>query len=73
MARVQVETVFSDLTGQAIEEGQIWTMLLSPEDGRRNKVELDVSEADIREFIGKGRELKRRGRPKGSTNKPKSE
>jgi len=73
MARVQVETVFSDITGQAIEDGNVWTMELVPEDKRRNKVTLDVSEADIRDFLSKGTEVKRRGRKPGSKNKPKAE
>jgi hypothetical protein len=71
MARKVVETFVSDLSGEQIEEGDAWLMTLTPSDGRRNKVELDINTAEAEAFLGKGREIKRRGRRPGSTNKPK--
>jgi hypothetical protein len=71
MARKVVETVVSDLSGQTIKEGDIWTMELTPEDGRKNKFRLDLSETEAMEFAAKGTEIKRRGRPPGSRNKAK--
>ena len=66
MARKVIETVVSDLSGETIADGDAWTMVLTPIDGRRNKVELDVSTAEAEAFIGKGREIKRRGRRPGT-------
>lgn len=71
MARKVIETFVSDLSGETIQEGDAWTMLLTPSDGRRNKVELDISTAEAEAFLGKGREIKHRGRRPGSKNKPK--
>ncbi len=45
-------------------------MVLTPSDGRRNKVELDISTAEAEAFLGKGREIKRRGGRPGTKNKP---
>jgi hypothetical protein len=73
MARRIIETIVSDLSGEPIEEGEAWTMLLTPSDGRRNRVELDVSSAEAAAFLSKGREIKRRGRKPGSKNRPKAE
>ena len=72
MARQVVETVVSDLSGQTIAPGQVWVMELSSEDGRRNKYRLDISEAEALEFGAKGTEVKKRGRPAGSKNRPKT-
>jgi len=72
VARKVVETVVSDLSGQTIPEGQVWVMELSSEDGRKNKFRLDLSEAEAQEFTAKGTEIKRRGRPAGSKNRPKA-
>ena len=72
MARKIVETVVSDLSGQTIKEGEAWTMQLEPPDGRRNKYRLDLSEAEAMELAAKGQEVKRRGRPAGSKNRPKA-
>jgi hypothetical protein len=44
-------------------------MTLTPPDGRRKKVQLDISESEAQEFAAKGTEIKRRGRPRGSKNK----
>lgn len=71
MARKIVETVVSDLSDQAIKDGDAWTMTLEPPDGRRNKYRLDLSETEALEFAAKGTEIKRRGRPPGSRNKAK--
>lgn len=74
MARRVVETVVSDLNGQTIKDGEAWVMQLIPPDGRRNKHELDLSEAEAQSFIAKGgREIKRRGRKPGSKNKPQGQ
>ncbi len=71
MARKTIETFISDLSGEQIEEGEAWLMTLTPTDGRKNKVELDISDAEAQAFLGKGREIKRRGRRPGSKNSPK--
>lgn len=72
MARQVIETVTSDLSGERIEEGQAWTMELTPPDGRQNKVRLDISAEEAREFTAKGQEMKRRGRRPGTTVQGKS-
>jgi hypothetical protein len=69
MARETVTRVRSDLSGAELAEDQAWTMTLTPPDGRRNKVQLDISEAEAQEFAAKGTEIKRRGRKPGSKNK----
>lgn len=69
MARQIVETVVSDLSGQTIETGEVWTMEISPPSGRRSRYRLDLSEAEAMDFASKGTEIKRRGRPPGSRNK----
>lgn len=66
MAKKVIETFISDLSGEQIEEGDAWLMTLTPTDGRRNKVELDISNAEAEVFVGKGREIKRRGRRPGT-------
>lgn len=67
MARVVTERVVSDLSGREIPDGKAWTMVLTPPDGRRNPVRLDVSEAEAEQWLAKGTEIKRRGRRPGST------
>lgn len=71
MATEKIVIVKSDITGQQIPEGEVWEMLLSPPDGRKNKVRLDVAENEIQQFLSAGAEVKRRGRRPGSKNKPK--
>ena len=73
MARQTMTVVVSDLSGEQVPEDQAWEMVLSPPDGRRNKVRLDVAEGEIQEFLSKGNEVKRRGRRPGSKNKPREE
>ena len=67
MARTVIERVVSDLSGKEIADGKAWTMMLTPPDGRRNPVRLDISEDEARQWVGKGTEIKRRGRRPGST------
>ena len=67
MARIVTERVVSDLSGQEISDGRAWVMTLTPPDGRRNPVRLDISEAEAQEWVSKGTEVKRRGRRPGST------
>jgi hypothetical protein len=69
MAREVIERVLSDLSGRPIPDGKAWTMTLTPPDGRRNPVRLDVSESEAQQFLSKGTEIKRRGRRPGSKNK----
>lgn len=69
MARKTIVRVVSDLSGKDVGEDQAWTMLLTPPDGRANKVQLDISAEEAREFAAKGTEIKRRGRKPGSKNK----
>jgi hypothetical protein len=69
MARKTITRIVSDLSGDEVAEDQAWTMTLTPPDGRRNKVQLDISESEAQEFAAKGTEIKRRGRKPGSKNK----
>jgi hypothetical protein len=73
MAREVTTVIKSDLSGEMIPEDQAVTMTLAFADGRRNRVELDLSESEAEQFVAKGREIKRRGRPRGSRNKAKTE
>lgn len=68
MARTVVERIVSDLSGKEIAEGKAWTMTLTPPDGRRNPVRLDISEDEARQWLNKGAEVKRRGRKPGSVS-----
>jgi hypothetical protein len=72
MARQMVETVVSDLSGKQIPDGQAWTMTLTPPDGRRNPVRLDLSESEAKEFTARGTEVKRRGRRPGTVTARKT-
>jgi hypothetical protein len=67
VARTVIERVISDLSGKEIADGKAWTMTLTPPDGRRNTVRLDISEDEARRWLSKGTEVKRRGRPLGSS------
>jgi hypothetical protein len=69
MARKTIVRVVSDLSGAEVAEDQAWLMELTPPDGRRNKVRLDISNAEAQEFAAKGTEIKRRGRKPGSKTK----
>jgi len=73
MAREVTTVVKSDVSGEIVPEDQAVVMTLSFADGRRNTVELDLSQTEAQEFIAKGREIKRRGRRPGSRNKPKTD
>ena len=72
MARTVIERVLSDLSGKEIADGGAWTMMLTPPDGRRNPVRLDISEDEARQWISKGTEVKRRGRRPGTTTARKT-
>lgn len=67
MARTVIERIVSDLSGKEISDGKVWTMTLTPPDGRRNPVKLDISEEEATPWVSKGTEVKRRGRRPGST------
>lgn len=67
MARIVTERIVSDLSGKEIADGRAWVMTLTPPDGRRNPVRLDISEAEAQQWLPKGTEVKRRGRRPGST------
>ena len=71
MAREVTEIIRSDLSGEIVPTDQAVTVTITFADGRRNKVELDVAEHEVADWVGKGRELKRRGRRPGSKNQPK--
>jgi hypothetical protein len=66
MARTVIERVISDISGREIPDGGVWTMTLTPPDGRRNPVRLDISEDEARQWTSKGTEVKRRGRRPGA-------
>ncbi len=72
MARQVTTVVKSDLSGELIPDGTAWRMELTPPDGRRSKVALDLSEDEAKPFLSKGVEIKRRGRRPGSANKAPS-
>ncbi len=73
MAREVTEVIRSDLSGNVISKADTVLLTFSYEDGRRNKWEMDISDAEAEELRAKGgREIKRRGRPRGSRNKPSS-
>ena len=73
ITRVEVK---SNLSGEDVPEAEAWTVLLSPPDGRSSTRDIDLSSAEIAAFLKRlvlpPKEIKkRRGRPKGSKNKPK--
>ena len=70
MAREVTTVIRSDLSGEIIPQEESVKMTLEFTDGRRNKIELDLSASEAAQFVSKGREIKRRGRPRGSRNKP---
>lgn len=73
MAREVTTVIRSDVSGEIVPDGQAVLVTFEFPDGRRNKVELDAGEWEIQELLGRGREIKRRGRPKGSKNRAKGE
>jgi hypothetical protein len=73
LAREVTTVIRSDLTGELVPEGQAVLVTFEFADGRRNKVELDAGEHELGDMLGKGRELKRRGRRPGTKNRPKDD
>ncbi len=73
MAREVTTVIRSDISDDVVPEDQAVRVTFEFTDGRRNTVELDAGEWEVRELIERGREIKRRGRPKGSKNRPKTE
>jgi hypothetical protein len=71
VAREVTTVIRSDLSGEIVPEERVVLVTFEFPDGRRNRVELDVGEWEIEDMLAKGREIKRRGRPKGSRNKAK--
>lgn len=71
MAREVTTVIRSDLSGEIVPDGEAVVVTISFADGRRNNVELDVGESEIGDLLGRGREIKRRGRRPGSRNRPK--
>jgi hypothetical protein len=71
LAREVTTVIRSDLSGELVPEGQAAVVTISFVDGRRNNVELDVAEHEVADWLGRGREIKRRGRRPGSKNRPK--
>ena len=69
MAREVIERVVSDLSGKEIPEGKAWQMTLTPPDGRRNPIRLDITEEEALQWVAKGTEVKRRGRRPGTTKR----
>jgi hypothetical protein len=72
MTRVVIERVVSDLSGEEIPDGKVWTMTLTPPDGRRNPVRLDISESEAQQWLSRGTEVKRRGRRPGTVTARKA-
>ena len=73
MAREVTTVIRSDLSGELIEEGRAVLVTFEFADGRRNKVELDAADHEVGDMLGRGREIKRRGRRPGTKNRPKDE
>jgi hypothetical protein len=71
MARETTVVVRSDISGQIVPDNEAVTISIEFTDRRRNRVEIDASEHEVAELLGKGREIKRRGRKPGSKNQPK--
>jgi len=71
MAREVTTVTRSDLSGEIVPEDQVVTITVEFADRRRNRVELDAAEHEVGDLIGKGREIKRRGRKPGSRNRPR--
>ena len=73
MAREVTTVIRSDLSGELVPEGQAVLVTFEFADGRRNRIELDAAEHEVGEMLGRGREIKRRGRRPGSKNRPKDD
>jgi hypothetical protein len=73
LAREVTTVIRSDLTGELVPEGQAVLVTFEFSDGRRNKVELDAAEHEVGDMLGRGREIKRRGRRPGTKNRPKDD
>lgn len=72
VAREATTFVRSDLSGEIVPEGQAATITIEFADRRRNRVELDVADHEVADLVGKGREIKRRGRKPGTKNGPRN-
>jgi hypothetical protein len=73
LAREVTTVIRSDITGELVPEGQAVLVSFEFADGRRNKVELDAAEHEVSDMLGRGREIKRRGRRPGTKNRPKED
>jgi hypothetical protein len=71
VARETTVVVRSDISGQIVPDSEAVTISIEFADRRRNRVEIDASEHEIADLLGKGREIKRRGRKPGSKNQLK--
>jgi hypothetical protein len=59
--------VFSDLSGEAIEDGERATITIRFQDARRRGYVLDVTEAEAQELGQKGRPFRVRARTEGNS------
>jgi hypothetical protein len=73
LAREVTTIIRSDLSGELVPDGQAVLITIEFTDGRRNKVELDAAEHEVADWLGRGREIKRRGRRPGTKNRPKEQ
>ena len=73
MAREVTTVIRSDLTGELVPDGQAVLVSFEFADGRRNRVELDAAEHEVGDWLGKGREIKRRGRRPGAKRRAKDD
>lgn len=73
MAKEVTTIIRSDLSGEIVPDEKAATVTIDFVDRGRNRIELDVSEDEIRELVDKGREIKRRGRKPGTRNRPKEQ
>lgn len=75
MAKQVIETFISDISGKPITDEELWQVSLNPgkDNPRRASFNLDVAESEIQSLLASGVPVKKRGRPKGSVNKPKTD
>ena len=71
----KVTSYKSNISNALIPDSDVWTITIAHEtDGRKPKYVMHVSSEEAEELIAKADKLEsRRGRPRGSRNRPKEE
>jgi hypothetical protein len=68
-----VKSYKSNISGTLIDESDVWTVTLEHADKRRGRYLMHVTDEEAQNIISQGAEKQertRRGRPRGSKNKP---